>query len=282
MNELLVTDPRVRNRTMPRPADPNAREALLVAARAEFVKKGLLGARIEDITSAVGLSKGAFYLHFPSKDAAFAEWVERLRADLDVFGVLRVDRFDAFTAKYGQLSQRDRVRQTARYHALLELEIGMDREQLEQLWNHRETLVVIVRGCGGTPFENLLWVILDNELERVKGHYLHRQACLGARNDVSPDLVASMIVGTFFLVTQRMILSDQKPNLDEIARSLHQLICDGLHPQTLPSRAAMPRAASVSRATASASGASRPSRPSRTAPRKTAANSASASSRRKR
>ena len=64
---------------MARPADPHAREALVAAARAEFVKKGLRGARIEDITAACGLSKGAFYLHFPSKEALFGEVVARVQ-----------------------------------------------------------------------------------------------------------------------------------------------------------------------------------------------------------
>jgi len=61
---------------MARHADPNARDGLIAAARAEFARRGLRGARIEDITAASGLSKGAFYLHFPSKEALFGELVE--------------------------------------------------------------------------------------------------------------------------------------------------------------------------------------------------------------
>src|SRR2546423_793014 len=34
---------------MPRHADPNAKEALVAAARAEFARRGLRGARIEDM-----------------------------------------------------------------------------------------------------------------------------------------------------------------------------------------------------------------------------------------
>src|SRR5438045_8515583 len=60
---------------MPRHADPKAKDALVAAARSEFAKRGLRGARIEDITAACGLSKGAFYLHYPSKEAPFGELV---------------------------------------------------------------------------------------------------------------------------------------------------------------------------------------------------------------
>lgn len=54
---------------MARPRDPHARSALIASARREFVRAGIQKARIEDITAASGLSKGAFYLHFKSKEA---------------------------------------------------------------------------------------------------------------------------------------------------------------------------------------------------------------------
>src|SRR5436305_9426982 len=71
---------------MPRLADPNAKHSLVAAARAEFAKKGLRGARIEDITSACGLSKGAFYLHFESKEALFGELVEKFFGEIRTSG----------------------------------------------------------------------------------------------------------------------------------------------------------------------------------------------------
>src|SRR5712692_9542285 len=84
---MPIPDRRVKNREpfltrrsskgqMARHADPNAKDALIAAARREFARRGLRGARIEDITAACGLSKGAFYLHFPSKEALFGELVE--------------------------------------------------------------------------------------------------------------------------------------------------------------------------------------------------------------
>ena len=60
---------------MARKADSQAREALIAAARREFLRSGLAKARVEDITAAVGLSKGAFYLHFPSKESLFTQLV---------------------------------------------------------------------------------------------------------------------------------------------------------------------------------------------------------------
>src|SRR5947209_9943840 len=88
---------------MPRPADPNAKEALIAAARAEFARKGLRSARIEDITSACGLSKGAFYLHFESKEALFGELVEAFFGEIGRSG----DRRRAEMAELGAVERDD-------------------------------------------------------------------------------------------------------------------------------------------------------------------------------
>ena len=67
---------------MPRAGDPTAKIKLLGAAEAEFVASGLGRAKVEDITSRAGLSKGAFYLHFESKEDAFRQLVETMVARL--------------------------------------------------------------------------------------------------------------------------------------------------------------------------------------------------------
>ena len=55
----------------------------MAAARREFVRSGIQKARIEDITQACGLSKGAFYLHFESKEALFREVVQALEVKFE-------------------------------------------------------------------------------------------------------------------------------------------------------------------------------------------------------
>src|SRR5438067_3441217 len=105
---------------MPRHADPNAKEALIAAARAEFSKRGLRGARIEDITAACGLSKGSFYLHFESKEALFGGLV---RSFVEAVGALQEKRETAmqqFIEKHGELTLRDMELRTPRYQELIE------------------------------------------------------------------------------------------------------------------------------------------------------------------
>jgi AcrR family transcriptional regulator len=68
---------------MARPSDPHARQRLLDAARHEFVFRGLDRTRVEDIARRAELSKGAFYLHFESKEQIFDELVLTVATSLE-------------------------------------------------------------------------------------------------------------------------------------------------------------------------------------------------------
>jgi TetR/AcrR family transcriptional regulator len=72
-------------RTTPRRRDPAAtRQKLLIAARHEFARSGLAGARVDEIAARAGVNKQLVYHYFGDKDAlylAVLEWVyEEIRA----------------------------------------------------------------------------------------------------------------------------------------------------------------------------------------------------------
>jgi TetR/AcrR family transcriptional regulator len=72
-------------RTTPRRRDPSAtRKKLLTAARREFARSGLAGARVDEIAARAGVNKQLVYHYFGDKDAlylAVLEWVyEEIRA----------------------------------------------------------------------------------------------------------------------------------------------------------------------------------------------------------
>src|SRR5438477_5894449 len=215
---------------MPRPADPNAKEALVAAARTEFARRGLVGARIEDITAACGLSKGAFYLHFASKEALFGGLVEAFFGVLGVCGERRKSRMAEFFAAYGPIDRRDVEERTPQYQQLLEIETGEDLQVLEHMWSYRDVVGVLFRGSQDTPFENALWDITDREVARIKDNVDKFQDDHVCRTDIPPEIFASMIVGTYTLLAMRMSRMQEKPNLAEWARSLHLLIREGSAP----------------------------------------------------
>lgn len=67
----MIRKPSHRRRPEARP------EEILEAALAVFVEQGFATARVEDIARQAGLSKGALYLYFPSKEAMLNALVEQ-------------------------------------------------------------------------------------------------------------------------------------------------------------------------------------------------------------
>jgi AcrR family transcriptional regulator len=218
---------------MARPADPNARGSLLAAARGEFVRHGILKARIEDITHACGLSKGAFYLHFASKEALFREVVELLQGH---FETLRTSREAAYAAL---ITARRRgpnflVKMAA-------IDRHEDRKLLELLWEWRDVTHVLLHGSQGTEFEGVMWAMLDHEVARVEIECRALKASHLVRDDVPGDVLGMMIVGTYLLVARRLSTLEAKPDFDRWVQSLQTLIAEGTASKTLARRGASPQ-----------------------------------------
>ena len=215
---------------MARPADPNAKEALVAAARAEFARRGLVGARIEDITAACNLSKGAFYLHFQSKEALLGELVDAFLEYLGECDDRRERDMADFFADFGAITRRDLEERSPRYRKFLEMETAEDQRVLEHMWAYRDVVGVLLRGAQGTKFEGAIWEITDREVERIKQNFDHYQDEHACRTDIPPEIFGSLIVGTYVLLGMRMSRMTEKPDLAEWARSLHTLIREGSIP----------------------------------------------------
>ena len=121
----------------PRRANPDAHEALVEAARDEFARSGVDGARVEDIARRAGVSKGAFYLHFRTKEAVFREILQRFLGVLADLALRREDMICAVGAR------------TANLREVLARECASDAELLEALWRHRKIVAALDRAAGG-------------------------------------------------------------------------------------------------------------------------------------
>lgn len=65
-----------------RRADPDRKEQLLATAQRLMLTKGFAATRVDEICKAAGLTKGAFFHYFDSKDAAGRATVERFAREL--------------------------------------------------------------------------------------------------------------------------------------------------------------------------------------------------------
>ncbi len=216
---------------MARTADPQAKGALVAAARAAFLRAGIKSARIEDITHACGLSKGAFYLHFASKEALFQELVTGLMTGLGVLLVERDEGVKAFVSKH-PLTTRDTRLRAQRVTALQELERRFDLQVLRHFWEERDIFEVLIRGTSGTPFDGLLWDLLDQEVTRVGASYDSLKSTGVCRADVPSEVFGSLVVGAYFLLIQRMSRHERAPDFEHWVEALQRLLREGSLPRT--------------------------------------------------
>lgn len=194
-------------------------------------------ARIEDITLACGLSKGAFYLHFDSKEALFRELTEVLEGE---FERMLTDRQKAYVALLEARTGVGEPRGDANFiKRKCELDAREDRRTLEVLWTWRDVIDVLLRGCQGTEFDGVMWEMLDQQLSRVREECRALQQLRLMRADVSPEMLGMMVVGTYLVVVRRLVQAKEKPDFDELVKGLQQLMAVGM---TATTKSPPPRA----------------------------------------
>ncbi len=221
---------------MARPADPHAREALILAARRAFVKHGLQGARIEDITAACKLSKGSFYLHFESKEALFGALVAALDAAIQRLTTERHAEYAVFRKQFGLGNVRSRTARVdpSALAALGAIDARYDRASLEVLWTYRDVVDVLMRGCRGTTFDGFIWSYLDTEVKRITEEIERMREYGLCRPDVPAEVAGSMLIGTFIMLARQMADAEVPPDFDYWVNALRVLLGEGLIPRAAP------------------------------------------------
>ncbi len=146
--------PRWRRRKEDRPGD------ILAAGLKIFAEKGFAGAKMEAIAAEAGLSKGAVYLYFPTKEDVFRAVVEQTVApNVEAIGkaVLAgemdfADRIRIFLPRLGEILT------TAKVGAVAKMVLGESRNfpELAKVWHDN----VIARGM------TLLCQLVEHAQER--------------------------------------------------------------------------------------------------------------------
>jgi AcrR family transcriptional regulator len=198
---------------MSRPADPNAKIDLLRAAEAVFVERGVDQAKVEEITGRAGHSKGAFYLHFGSKEDAFRQIVETVLARLATC----LDESEALTA----ISTLE----TAEYLAYWRVK---DLEMFEFIWANRGVMRLMLEGGRSAAFGYLIDQFAERTREQAK-----RGLQLGVRQglfraDLDVDLASMFIAGGYDRVVRELVRKERKPPLRPIIEQLQRISLAGL------------------------------------------------------
>ncbi len=216
---------------MGRPPRLDLHEALLEAARAEFAAHGLERARVEDITRRAGASKGAFYLHFATKEEALEEILQRFMGALEDQARRREEAEACFRRDHAAMPESE-LRQLQ-----VQFDCQVDVELLETFWRNRQMLAVI-EGTGGNRYHRAL----DDFRRRMHAFVAERmsakQAAGWIRREADPLVLADVLMGTYEGFARRMILLKDRPDLEGWLRSFTELLYDGMLERPRPAATA--------------------------------------------
>jgi AcrR family transcriptional regulator len=198
---------------MPRIADPRTRIVLLRAAEAVFSDRGLAKAKVEDITTRAGVSKGAFYLHFEGKEDCFRQIVEGVLARLAV---------SAKTPSPETVTGPNDVPK------LLESKLSESVELFEFCWQNRGIMKMILDGGGGSPYAYLIDEFAAGIVQQSEAWIAHAVTVGLYRSDIDPAIVARLISGTYERLVRELIKQPRRPDIEAWARQAQQLLTRGV------------------------------------------------------
>lgn len=195
---------------MSRPSDPHAKSRLLEAAERVFCEKGLDRAKVEDITTLAGLSKGAFYLHFDSKGDAFKELLSGVLAQVQ----MRIDGCGPPSLEHG-LEQA------------LETWLERDVELFEFVWKNRALMRITLEGGRSADYQHLIEHFASYAQTETEG--LLRQGIAAGlyRKDLDVEVAAAFIAGGYDRFARQLVRESKKPDLRKRLRELRWLVITG-------------------------------------------------------
>lgn len=200
--------------TMPRPADRRAKIELLRAAEAVFAEHGLTAAKVEDITALAGVSKGAFYLHFESKEDCWRQIIEGFLARL-------AESVEPPPEEAAHLHPEGAAELTARWHA-------HDVEILEFCWQNRALLKMVLAGGGGAPYAYLIDEFAARVAHNIQRWLRDAMAAGLYRPDLDPAVTTALIAGAYDRLVRDLASQREKPDLSLWCRQAIDLFTRGL------------------------------------------------------
>lgn len=199
---------------MPRPADRRAKIELLRAAEAVFSEHGLASAKVEDITARAGVSKGAFYLHFESKEDCWRQIVEAFMAKLAAC----VEPTLNDMPESGPVSLTERIRKWHQH----------DLNVLEFCWNNRVFMRTMLEGGGGSHYAYLIDEMAERTAKVVEAWVRYGSEVGIYRRNVDPSVVAALISGAYDRMVRELIKLQKRPEIAAWSKQAIDLMTRGL------------------------------------------------------
>lgn len=163
-------------------------EKILKSAKEHFSRKGFRNASIRNICKDAGVTNGAFYAHFNSKD--------------DLFGGIVQPYIDGLEELYSNESGRFFEIKSAEdvLEAFKKAYSSIDRI-IRYLCDNREIFILILDAADGTVYENFAGDIIDSETKSMEKFLKKSKGYVKNLDKLSENIIktgSSMMIGTIF------------------------------------------------------------------------------------
>ena len=182
-------------------------EKIQQAALDEFLDKGFRGSSLRQIVKNAGVTTGAFYGYFSSKEALFASIVEPHAKAL-------MSRFMDAQLSFAGLPEKEKIEHVG-------VESGSClRWMVDYICEHKEPVKLLICGAAGTDYENFVHNMVEVEVESTM-QYVETLRVLGYEGlELSRSLchiIASGMLGGIF----EIVIHDMPK--EEAMRDVEQL-----------------------------------------------------------
>ena len=131
---------------------PDTYEKIQQAALEEFSEKGFLGASLRQIVKNAGVTTGAFYVYFSSKEALFASIVEPHAAAL-------MGRFMEAQTSFAELPEEEQPQHMG------ESSRSYVDWMVDYICQHREPVKLLISRAEGSSYEHFVHNMVEVEVE---------------------------------------------------------------------------------------------------------------------
>ena len=121
--------------------EQSTQDKILSSAKQEFQEKGFLNASLRNIVKNAGVTTGAFYGYYDSKEALFAALVEEHAAYILALFNRTIDDFEKLPGE----EQTERMVDTSE---------DCLAKMLDYIYEHYDAFKLLVGCAQGTPYEN--------------------------------------------------------------------------------------------------------------------------------
>ena len=161
---------------------------IIESATWHFMESGFSSASIRQICKDAGVTNGAFYAHFESKDDLFGKLVgPALRGLRELYA--------SESSNYIEINSLEDVQKS------LDLTFSTDEAIIHYIYEHADAFRLLARASAGTSFENLSNRIAEAEKQSMIAFFELCKPFVNNPDNMSDNLaeqVGSLIVSTIF------------------------------------------------------------------------------------